>query len=314
MKPAGPRAYVAVTDNDWLTFLSRLPDVDEVNFWLPGGKQLRRLTPGEPVLFKLHAPINKIAGGAFFSHGTLMPVSLVWDAFAEKNGASSFLQMRERIERYRRVAPNPREDYMIGCLILRDPFFLPRDLWLEPPRDFHRSTQQGKYYDLSSPIGQGLWAAVQDRLQGVAHARQVAESTSEPGPMYGDPIAVRPRLGQGAFRLMVTDLYQRRCAVTGEKVLPVLQAAHIRPVSAGGDHRTDNGILLRSDVHALFDRGYVTISPDHRFRVSSRLKTEFNNGEHYYRYRDSEIALPERIDDRPGREFLEWHADTVYKG
>jgi putative restriction endonuclease len=40
---------------------------------------------------------------------------------------------------------------------------------------------------------------------------------------------VQPRLGQGAFRLLVTDAYQRRCAVTGERTLPVLDAAHIRP-------------------------------------------------------------------------------------
>ena len=44
---------------------------------------------------------------------------------------------------------------------------------------------------------------------------------------YGKPILVQPRLGQGAFRLLVTDAYQRRCAVTGERTLPVLDAAHI---------------------------------------------------------------------------------------
>ncbi|MBI4737648.1 MAG: HNH endonuclease, partial [candidate division NC10 bacterium] len=40
--------------------------------------------------------------------------------------------------------------------------------------------------------------------------------------------------------------------VTGEKALPVLQAAHIRPVTKEGPHRVDNGLLLRSDSHALF--------------------------------------------------------------
>ena len=45
-----------------------------------------------------------------------------------------------------------------------------------------------------------------------------------------------PRLGQGGFRVLVTDTYRRRCAVTGERTLPVLQAAHIRPVTAGGLH------------------------------------------------------------------------------
>ena len=46
---------------------------------------------------------------------------------------------------------------------------------------------------------------------------------------YGNPLMVRPRLGQGYFRVLVTETYQRRCALTGEKTLPVLEAAHIKP-------------------------------------------------------------------------------------
>ncbi len=75
------------------------------------------------------------------------------------------------------------------------------------------------------------------------------------------------------------DAHDRRCAVTKEKALPVLQAAHIRPVSEGGRHLVPNGLLLRSDVHALFDRGYVTITPEYEFRASLRLKDEFDNAE-----------------------------------
>ena len=71
-------------------------------------------------------------------------------------------------------------------------------------------------------------------------AREVAEPV-----MFGEPYLVRPRLGQGSFRVLVTDTYGRRCAVTGEKALPVLDAAHIRAVREGGQHRLDNGLLLR---------------------------------------------------------------------
>jgi putative restriction endonuclease len=125
---------------------------------------------------------------------------------------------------------------------------------------------------------------------------------------------VRQRLGQGASRLLITDTYERRCAVTGEKALPVLQAAHIRPVTKLGPHRVDNGILFRSDIHTLFDQGYVTVTPEQRFLVSRRLKADYDNGEPYYPLSGSRIWLPTRGDDRPSREFLEWHADTVFKG
>ena len=141
-----------------------------------------------------------------------------------------------------------------------------------------------------------------------------ASPEAEPAPMYGDPILVRPRLGQGGFRVVVIDTYERRCAVTREKALPVLEAAHIRSVSGGGQHRIDNGLLLRSDIHRLFDRGYVTITPDHRFLVSRKLKEDFKDGDPYYPLHESKIWLPKSTESQPSRQFLEWHADTLFKG
>ena len=87
---------------------------------------------------------------------------------------------------------------------------------------------------------------------------------------YGKPTLIQPRLAQGTFRVVVTDSYNRRCAVTGERVLPVFEAAHIRPFADGGEHLVENGLLLRSDAHILFDRGYMTMTPEHRV-VSDRL-------------------------------------------
>jgi putative restriction endonuclease len=58
------RAYVGVTDFEWFTYLSKLPGIDEVNFWQSGGRQhFRTLIPGEPFLFKLPCPRHYIVGG-----------------------------------------------------------------------------------------------------------------------------------------------------------------------------------------------------------------------------------------------------------
>ena len=73
-----------------------------------------------------------------------------------------------------------------------------------------------------------------------------------------------PRLGQGAFRVLVTDAYRRRCTISNERTLPVLEAAHIRPYADNGPHQLSNGLLLRSDLHRLFDLGYFTVDPDRR--------------------------------------------------
>jgi len=304
------RAFVAVTDNDWFDFLSRRPDLDEVNFWTPSGKPLAHMSLGQPILFKLHAPHNYIAGGGFFSTFSVLPASIAWETFGEMNGAPTMPEMRRRIERHRRVAADPRQDYDVGCTILADPFFLDRSRWIPPPGDFHANVVRGKSYDLREGSGRELWEQVLGARALIRHA--AAERID--GPMYGGEIAVRPRLGQGAFRVLVTDAYERRCAVTREKALPVLQAAHIRPVSAGGVHSLDNGLLLRSDIHALYDRGYVTVTPDLTFRVSRRLKDDFDNGEPYYPLSGSTIWAPSDESRKPSEKLLEWHADTVYKG
>ena len=134
-------------------------------------------------------------------------------------------------------------------------------------------------------------------------------------PRFGEAYLARARLGQGAFRALVTDAYHRRRAVTGERSLPALEAAHIRSHAAAGPNRTRNGLLLRADIHRLFDDGYVTVDTDLRFVVSPRLHEEFENGRVYYALDGRSLAnVPNRLTDQPGREFLEWHNSEVYLG
>src|SRR3990172_6267057 len=210
--------------------------------------------------------------------------------------------MRRRVEHYRRTPPDPHQDYKIGCVILADPFFLERPRWIPAPTDFHPNIVRGKTYDLASGLGRELWErVVAERSPGLVSERRPAAE----GPMFGESTRIRQRLGQCTFRVLITDTYQRQCAVTREKALPALQAAHIRPVSEGGLHRIENGLLLRSDVHALFDRGYVTVSRDLKFRASQRLKEDFDNGEHYLALSGRDIWVPPDDRDKPGSEFLE---------
>jgi hypothetical protein len=109
------KLYVGVTDNDWYRFLSQLRDVDEVNFWQPGGKQrFQSLTPGELFLFKLHSPQNFIVGGGVFTHSSILPLSLAWEAFGQKNGAATFGEMRTKILNYRGSDTDPRERNLRG--------------------------------------------------------------------------------------------------------------------------------------------------------------------------------------------------------
>jgi len=76
-----------------------------------------------------------------------------------------------------------------------------------------------------------------------------------------------------------------------------------------------NGLLLRSDLHKLFDAGYLTLTDDLRVEVSSRIKEEFKNGREYYRFQGQKmLVLPEQMDQQPDLKFLSWHQDNVFNG
>ncbi|MCU1303612.1 MAG: restriction endonuclease, partial [Candidatus Sulfotelmatobacter sp.] len=247
------RFFVGVTDYNWYKVHASRLQVDEVNFWRPSPDAgFKALKTGEPFLFKLHSPRNFIVGGGFFTKFLQLPVSLAWEAFGNGNGANTFLEVRQKIAKYRRQQVSPEEDPRIGCIILTEPFFFPESDWIPCPDNFSLNIVSGKGYDTDEPMGASLWADVSGRL--------VKTQASDPGPAtvaaihaarFGAPVLVMPRLGQGAFRLLITDAYEHRCAMTGERTRPALEAAHIKPYSRGGPHELSNGILLRSDLHKL---------------------------------------------------------------
>jgi putative restriction endonuclease len=135
----------------------------------------------------------------------------------------------------------------------------------------------------------------------------------EDSTRYGTPQLVAPRLGQGIFRVAVMDAYGRACAVTQEHSLPALEASHIQPYAKEGPHDVRNGVLLRADLHRLFDQGYVTITPEYRLEVSPRLKEDYRNGRSYYPLHGSTVSVPAAAADAPSVDFLRWHNERVYR-
>lgn len=308
------RAYVAVTDNEWYEYLAARPMFDEVNFWRPsGGRAFRSLTPGEPFFFKTHYPHNRVVGGGFYSGFVALPISAAWEFFGQRNGTDTLAGLRRQVAQYRREPIGPMEDPIIGCVFVRDTRFFPADEPSEPPPDFAPNLVQGRRYDLAESAVTSYFDTLLTRLLGTRVEVDFSEPWHRPGPVYGDPRLAPQRLGQRSFQAVVLDTYGRRCAITGSRIRPVLEAAHVRPLPSGGEHRIDNGLLLRSDMHTLYDRGYLGVDPKYRLLVSPRLRDEFSNGEQLYAMAGHPISVPSRRADRPNGEFLEWHLDEVYR-
>ncbi len=118
--------------------------------------------------------------------------------------------------------------------------------------------------------------------------------------------AIIRRQGQPAFRRDVLQAYQRRCAVTGCQVEEVLEAAHIVGYRGPQTNHISNGILLRADLHTLFDLGMVSIDQDYRLIVSPGLdETE------YGQWHRKVISLPQKVAERPSLVALGLHWETT---
>jgi putative restriction endonuclease len=307
------RIFLANTDNAWFDFLSTEHGLAEANFWWPGEKAVRAIGPGELLAFRLKSPRNKIGGFGVFSSHSLLPLQIAWETFGRANGVPSFEALRTTIAALRSdnvALPSTN----IGCTVLVQPVFFPQHLWLDLPPSWSPSgIQRGKLYATSDADGLDLWNNLQETAR--ACSAPVIAGFAEAGARYGNPTLVKPRLGQGAFRVAVIEAYGRQCAISdGKVVLPALDAAHIVPYGEGGHHSKSNGILMRKDIHSVFDAGYITVDEKYRLCVSSKIKEVFNNGEEYRRLHGKALRPPTLKADWPDPSLLRWHNEKRFLG
>jgi putative restriction endonuclease len=201
----------------------------------------------------------------------------------------------------------------ITCQVIANPVFFNEQDWLPNPPGWSSNIVRGKMYRTEERDGATIWAHV---LPLLARGLETQAESSEGSPLavsesvarYGEPTLMRPRLGQGSFRVVVTEAYHRKCAITAESTLLALEAAHIVPYAEEGAHDVRNGLLLRADFHRLFDAGLVSVTPDMTIRISPRIREAWFNGKAYYRMDGQPLAVtPRRPEFRPDPDRLQWH-------
>lgn len=118
------------------------------------------------------------------------------------------------------------------------------------------------------------------------------------------------------FRKTVLRAYKERCAITGIRLIngggrAEVEAAHIRAVEHDGPDIVSNGIALSGTAHWMFDRGLVGIGDDYEILVSRQANDP--DTIHSMINQSGKLIIPNRLAERPRREFVEWHRINCFK-
>lgn len=308
--------YWYPTDPEWFRFLRVRGPLGEVNFWRPHARVFRALPAGAgaPFLFKLRK-LDAVGGFGYFHRYVELSILEAWDAFESLNGARGLEEFARLIAANRGLRPEQLPwGARIGCIMLSAPVFFEDAEFVRRAADWKvQGAQVGSTFDLTRGEGARVWEACRLRAAAYEQARhEPAESVAERERLAGTLYERESRPGQRIFRATLLAAYGGACAVTSEHSTPVLEASHIRPYAEEGPDGVSNGLLLRTDLHKLFDAGLVTVTPDHEFRVSRLLEERWRNGRTYYelqsRLHGKTIRLPKHVADYPDPDALAWHA------
>jgi len=153
-----------------------------------------------------------------------------------------------------------------------------------------------KWYVHSIDGGDALIVRGEPRPDLAEHDRPGDEPPSDPGQ---DDVwregQIRRRRGQPEFRRRLLEAYESRCAVTGNAMPDLLEAAHIIPHAEGTDYRESNGLLLRADIHTLYDLHHLSIDD----RGEIHLSRDAQAMEDYQALHGRHIRFPVRISQEP---------------
>lgn len=127
---------------------------------------------------------------------------------------------------------------------------------------------------------------------------------------------VKQRVNQSFFRSTILASYNLKCCVTGLSVSDFLVASHIIPWKTDVKNRLNphNGLCLNSIHDRAFDKGFITVTPDYKIKVSKYFDGFENDNsvsDLFLKYDNKSIILPDRF--LPSKDFLDWHYNNIFK-
>lgn len=285
---------ISPTDIDWFNFQRTTGHNSEINFWTPTPWNVSKLSSGDRLYFMLKAPIRKIGGYGQFLEYQNMTVNAAWNTFGFKNGCGSKQELITRLDKYksnRSTDDRSVLDSEIGCIVLTNAEFFEDSTLLDLDNyeiDFSRYIVKIKYFDESDPLTRVTESTVSEF--------ELVSTTTE---KLRNSRTVTERKGQGNFKAKLTSTYSNKCCVTGETTPELIEAAHIQPYIDEKSNHVKNGLLLRIDIHKLFDNGLMYIDEDFKIHISPQVKSDY-----YQNLDGSQIELPKNENFFPSKEAL----------
>lgn len=282
---------ISLTDNNWFVYLKKNELNSYVNFWTPTPTNTKDLKEGDRFYFMLQAPIDKIAGfGEFVRYENVTP-ELAWNKFGNRNGNALKPDFIKNIQMH--IDKNSEKygkrnldsySYKIGGIVLRNCEFWDEENYKDPEdHDISFLSQPGtiKFFDQPDPFFKGDLDPSGFGL------------VNEP---LGDKVyVVKFKNAKGGFKVKILEAYNATCCITGETMPELLEAMHIHKYV----NYTHNGVLLRIDIHRLFESNLIYIDKDYTVRVSSLVTDEY-----YKNFDGKKINLPVSEQDWPSVEAL----------
>lgn len=278
---------LAVTDETWFDYQRSHGFIDKVNFWTPSRIGPTRISKGDFFVFKLKGAGDRIGGFGTFEEYRFQSLEETWTEFGRKNGADSKADFLNTLTRFK---SNNGKD--CGCVVLNNVVYFDEPINRESVGITAKPAQLYAYDSGQFPFDDILVSHSSFSLvQNATKKKKIQISTV--------------REGQAAFHTAVSKAYQSKCCITGETTPELLQAAHIQDYINKNSHHIQNGLLLRVDIHKLFDSGLLFIDQDYCVHVSSLVTTQ-----EYHDLEGTQISLPTNSSEWPSLDALKFKEES----
>lgn len=287
---------IAPTDSTWFESLKVSELNSFVNFWTPTPWNIKQLKIGDRLYFMLKSPIRKIGGFGEFVEYENLTGEEAWNKFGFRNGRLSKEEFVKSIQKYIHKNSSKHRNneidinkYTIGCIVLMNCEFWDKEHYRKADDykiKFGKQVVTRKYFKVFDPF---------INIQKVTNKFNLIND-----PRKKIQREVNVREGQSIFKGDILKAYNNRCCISNEDIPELLEAAHIQEYRNPDSHHVQNGLLLRVDIHRLYDNGLIFIDRNFTIHVSNLVSTPF-----YRQYHGKSIMLPDSTSEHPSIEALE---------